>query len=436
MNTERMLIGKILLNPAHILTVLDKITPQMLHGNESVIYGAMVDIYKQAGKIDAVSITRKIQATNKNWATFAIDRDAFTAYVIESTSAKETGVEEIAADIQEKFIYETIGNVCKNGMNQAAQMKIPAGELLGRIQSALGKAGASLAQDAEHIAEPVLRLLNKYEDIRQGKRQAGLFKCGFVDIDNQMLFGRSELVVLAARRKAGKSRLALQFSASAIKQGCSVFFSSMEMSAEDDVEIIAQMESGVNALDVLRVSLSPQGRKDFEKKLSDIQTWKYYFNDSFDVTVESLNYQIAKQKMQHGCDVVIVDYFQLLSFDEKTSREANWKRMGDNSRALKRLAKQHDVCLIVTSQLNKDGDNAQSKILENDADKVLKIKRENETGDFTAVADVEIITRRGISTSGMTCKQLRFDAERAMFCNYDKVHDDLKLLDVKTQSGF
>ena len=131
---------------------------------------------------------------------------------------------------------------------------------------------------------------------------------------------------------------------------------------------------------------------------------------------------------EHGLHLLVVDYIQLMQgrgrFDNRT------QELGAISRALKGLAKELNIPVVVLSQLSRApearsdhrpqlSDLRESGALEQDADVVILIYREdryNPDAENESVAEIIVAKQRNGPTDTV---KLAFIKERTRFENYD-----------------
>lgn len=212
-----------------------------------------------------------------------------------------------------------------------------------------------------------------------------------------------ELIVLAARPGVGKSAMAMNIVENVAKQGKTVAIFSLEMSNEQIIERLMSSMSGV-PLEYIKSGQLPNGEADLEKLRIAQDTicskMKMYGNDYASIKPSEIASQCRRLKQQHGLDLVVIDYIQLMgsSADAKQGRQ---QEVAAISRALKLLAKELNVPVIALSQLKRDAeirnikgkenpgggggepvlsDLRESGAIEQDADIVLFIHKEEVSG--------------------------------------------------------
>ncbi len=137
-----------------------------------------------------------------------------------------------------------------------------------------------------------------------------------------------------------------------------------------------------------------------------------YIDDSANLTMLQVRAKAQRLAMEHGIDLLVVDYLQLVSGSGRRY-ENRTQEVTEISRSLKNLAKELDIPVIAVSQLNREvekrsgnrrpqlSDLRESGSIEADADAVLFISREgmdeDESGD-ACTAEISI----GKQRNGMT----------------------------------
>lgn len=223
---------------------------------------------------------------------------------------------------------------------------------------------------------------------------------GFKRFDNMTngLHG-GELIVLAARPGVGKSTMAMNIVENVAKAGKTVAVYSLEMSNEQLVERLLSSMSGV-PLKFIKNGQLPCGESDFTKLYvaQDIisTAMKVYGNDYANIRPSEIASQCRRLKAQHGLDMIVIDYIQLMNSDTKDVSQGRQNEVASITRALKLIAKELNVPVIALSQLKRDAeirnikgektgggepvlsDLRESGAIEQDADIVLFIHREQD----------------------------------------------------------
>lgn len=223
-----------------------------------------------------------------------------------------------------------------------------------------------------------------------------------------------ELIVLAARPGVGKSALAMNIVEHVAKRGKTVAVFSLEMSNQ---QLIERMLSSMSAvpLEYIKSGQLPGGVNDLSKlrvaQETICSTMRLYGNDYANIKPSEMASQCRRLKAQHGLDLIVIDYIQLMSSGDRSRSDGRQQEVAAISRALKLLAKELNVPVIALSQLkrdaeirnlskNKDGgggepelsDLRESGAIEQDADIVLFIHKE--TDSQTGSAKYSLIIKK------------------------------------------
>lgn len=209
---------------------------------------------------------------------------------------------------------------------------------------------------------------------------------GFTDLDRMTAgFQRSDLVVVAARPSMGKTSLALNVGQYAARNGYSVGIFSLEMSAEQLVSRLLCSEAHCDAHRFRTGSLSRDELARLADGLHRLAESRIHIDDSAGITTLEMRAKARRLKQEHGLDLLIVDYLQLISGRGRADSRTN--EVSQISRDLKMLAKELAVPVIALSQLSRApetrtdhrpqlSDLRESGSIEQDADVVAFIYRD------------------------------------------------------------
>lgn len=197
----------------------------------------------------------------------------------------------------------------------------------------------------------------------------------------------SRLIILAARPGMGKTALAIHFALSAAKAGRHVRIYSLEMTGR---EITDRMVCSVSDIDGYNYSagyINEAELDEFSKANDILQRLPISVNDEPVQSPEYIRADSKKAKRDGQCDLVVIDYLQLVDMTTGTSRNYNREnQVSSTSRKMKLLAKELGCPVILLCQLNRSTEGRSSKrpmladlresgSIEQDADMVLFVYR-------------------------------------------------------------
>ena len=194
---------------------------------------------------------------------------------------------------------------------------------------------------------------------------------------------RGDLFLVAGRPSMGKSVVAVQLGYHAAAQGEGVALISLEM---DKASIIRRLISAVGNVDAQRFRtgiLDREERKRVADAVAQIDGVPLWIDDTRARTVPAVTSALRKLIAHHAVRVVIIDHLQLM---KGTGRfESRHHELSEISHALKHLAGQLNVTVVLLSQLNREcekekrsprlADLKETGSLEEDADVVLFVHR-------------------------------------------------------------
>lgn len=206
-------------------------------------------------------------------------------------------------------------------------------------------------------------------------------------------FSGGNLVVLAARPAMGKTALGINIAEAVALAGLPVAVFSLEMQAHELGERMLSSSSGVG-LKTIRESWTI-GEYQWPllttglKRISEVPL---FIDDSPGLSVGSVRSRCMKLNTEirdeypDGIGMIVIDYLQLMGSDVDRAGNRN-NEVEDMTRALKRLAKEFDIPVMVLSQLNRElerrpnkrpipSDLRDSGGIEQDADLILFLYRD------------------------------------------------------------
>jgi replicative DNA helicase len=185
------------------------------------------------------------------------------------------------------------------------------------------------------------------------------------------------LTIIASRPGIGKTSLALHFAKIAALNKCWVNFFSMEMSTSDLVKILISGQSGVNRSKIRDGKLDVNDWDKMNRSIGKLESLSIVWNDRAGINVNQIKAAIRKNKKAGRCDLVVLDYLQLVApTDKKLIRE---QQIAEISRILKEITLNENIPVICLSQLNREAENEEPKpshlresgAIEQDADIIL-----------------------------------------------------------------
>jgi replicative DNA helicase len=245
---------------------------------------------------------------------------------------------------------------------------------------------------------------------------------------------RSDLIILAARPSMGKSTFAMDIAKHvAVHENLPVGVFSLEMSKDQLVERLLASHANIDSWRLRTGKLQDgPGDNDFSRLqigISSLSEAPLYINDVGTVNILQIRAMARRLQQDKGLGLIVIDYLQLMDHSNKYASPI--QQVSENSRALKMLAKELNVPIIVLSQLSRSveqrtphrpilSDLRDSGAIEQDADIVMFIYREdkyNENSLEKNIAEIIVAKHRNGPTGTV---KLYFDDQRVSFRNLEQ----------------
>jgi replicative DNA helicase len=209
---------------------------------------------------------------------------------------------------------------------------------------------------------------------------------GFLDLD-KLLGGlqRSDLIIVAARPGVGKTSLMLNIALSAARrfhQRVAIF--TLEMSNEQIVQRLVSAETGIDSQRLRLGDLHEDEWPLFVQATSALSDALIFVDDTPSISALQLRTKARRLHAEHGLDLIIIDYLQLMTGDQRTENRV--QEISYLSRSLKGLARELHVPVLVASQL--------SRAVEQRSDKRPVLSDLRESGSIEQDADIVMFIYR------------------------------------------
>ena len=201
-------------------------------------------------------------------------------------------------------------------------------------------------------------------------------------------FQPSDFILVAARPSMGKTAFVLNIAQHvAFRKNKTVAIFSLEMSKEQLVNRLFSLESKVDSQKIRTGNLEDEDWAKLIEGAGIIGNSNLIIDDTPGISISELRSKCRKFKLEHGLDMIIIDYLQLMSGSGRGG-DSRQQEISDISRALKGVARELNVPVISLSQLSRAvekrddkrpmlSDLRESGAIEQDADVVMFIYRDD-----------------------------------------------------------
>ena len=415
---EQAVIGAMLMDKEAILTSSEIVSGDDFYQTAyGVIFEAIVEIYNEGKPVDLITLQTRLKEKDVPAEISSLEfvRDLVAAV---PTSANVKYYAEIVSEkaMLRRLIKlnEDIENMCYLGKEpMEAVLEITEKKVFELVQK-------RNTGDFVPIKQVVLNALDKIEMASKNAGSVTGIPTGFLDLDYKTAgLQPSDLILVAARPSMGKTAFVLNIAQHvAFKANKSVAIFSLEMSKEQLVNRLFALEAQVDAQSLRTGNLKDSDWEKLIESAGTIGRSNLIIDDTPGISISELRSKCRKYKLEHGLDLIIIDYLQLMTGRVGGRSESRQQEISEISRALKGVARELNVPVIALSQLSRAveqrpdhrpmmSDLRESGAIEQDADVVLFIYRDdyyNKDTELKNVAEIIIAKQRNgaIGTINLT----------------------------------
>jgi replicative DNA helicase len=429
LEAERAVLGAVLLDAEAIHRAVEFVKDtDFFRDAHRRIFAKMRDLAERGQAIDFITIKDELARSGD------LDPVGGPAYIASLVDGLPRGVNigDYARIVKEKSSLRSLIQSANRVLASAYQAEDDAGAIIDEAEREIfAIAEGSIHQGFVSMRELASKSFAVVEQAHARKQLVTGVPTGFLELD-EMLAGLqpSDLVIVAARPSMGKTSLVLNIAQHVgTKTTMTVGFFSLEMSKE---QLFLRMLTSEAGIDAHRLRTGFLSERDFPRLTHAMEVLggaRIFIDDSAAIGVLEMRAKARRLKAEHGLDLVIIDYIQLMQgrgrFENRVTEIASI------SRGLKGLAKELGVPVVVLSQLSRApeqrpnkrpqlSDLRESGALEQDADVVVMIFREDmyeATEENQGVAELIIAKQRNGPTGTV---RLAFIREYTRFENLER----------------
>ena len=391
---EQAVLGAMLIDKEAIAKATEVLSADDFYREaHRVIFSAMLELYNKNEAVDMVTVTEILKRDNK------LEDIGGIAYITSLANVVLTAanVKYHADIVAEKSVLRQLVRVSTEIAAMGYEANEDVGTLLDTAESRILEiSNRKKKTDFTAINDVLMDSVQSIESLLQNKGGLTGLPAGFADLD-KLTSGLhpSDFIILAARPSMGKTALALNIVQNVALRAHkviggeprSVAFFSLEMSKEQLVNRMLCAEAGI---DSQRLRVGEMHDEDWTHLWDACDTMsraKIYIDDTAGITAMDMRSRARRLKAEHGLDLIVVDYLQLM--------QGSGKRNNSGDRQL-------DVPVLALSQLSRSVESRQVKrpmlsdlresgSLEQDADIVAFLYREDYYNPETENKHTELI---------------------------------------------
>lgn len=429
---EQAVLGAMLLSHDAVIVAMEKLQSQDFYRDvHRIIFEAMEHLHRENKEIDVITLPDELKRMKK------LDDVGGLEYVLNLPNlvGSAANIEYYANIVAEKALARNLISTCTELTTEAYDGQKETEALLDDAERRILQLSDTKNRgDFASVGAVVEVTLDKITKLYENKAGLTGLPTGFRDLD-RMTSGLqpSDLILVAARPSMGKTAFTLNIAQNVgVRQHKTVAFFSLEMSQE---QLVQRLICQIAHIDSQKLRTGQLNSDEEWTRLTDACDKLYespiYIDDTPGISVAEMRSKARRLKSEHGLDLIIVDYLQLMQGRNAESRQ---QEISEISRSLKALARELKVPLIALSQLSRSVESRQDKrpmlsdlresgALEQDADIVSFLYREDYYDKETENQHITEVILAKHRNGPVGSVKLYFKNEFTLFLNLDTQHE-------------
>lgn len=430
---EQSVIGSMLIDKTSIAEAMEVLkTEDFYKDAHKLIFNSILELYQKDIAVDIITLTENLKAKDK------LDSAGGITYISElgGSVVSTANIQSYIKIVKDKSILRRL---IKSSTKIIEESYNNQDDVLKAMDLAEKEIFNISNNRTTSEFEPMNAVLERgfleIERLFNNKGQTTGVPSGFRELDAKTSgFQKGDMVLIAARPSMGKTTFALNIAENAaLRSGKSIAIFSLEMSKE---QLAYKLLCSQAHVDMLRLRTGNLDDKDWEniaKASGPLAAAKIFIDDTAGITVMEMRSKCRRLKIEHGIDMILIDYLQLMSGGK--GNESRQQEVSEISRSIKALAKEMQCPVIALSQLSRApeqrtdhrpmlSDLRESGSIEQDADLVMFLYRDEYYDKETEEKNVGecIIAKQRNGPTGTV--KLAWLGQFSKFGNLDVIHQE------------
>jgi replicative DNA helicase len=431
---EQSVLGSMILDKTSIAEAMEVLRVDDFYKEaHQVLFYSILDLFQKDTAVDIITLTESLKSKDKLDAAGGITYISELSGSIISTANIQSYVKIVKdKSILRKLIKSSTKIIEESYNNQGDVLK--AVDLAEKEIFNISDNRSS--SDFEPMSAVLERGFLEIERLFNNKGETTGVPSGFRELDDKTSgFQKGDMVLIAARPSMGKTTFALNIAEyAALRCAKSVAMFSLEMSKEQLAYKLLCSQAHVDMLNLRTGNLEDKDWENIARASGPLAAAKIFIDDTAGISVVEMRSKCRKLKLEHGIDMIVIDYLQLMS-GSKSASESRQQEVSEISRSIKALAKEMQCPIVALSQLSRApearsdhrpmlSDLRESGSIEQDADLVMFLYRDeyyNKETEDKNVGECIIAKQRNGPTGTV---KLAWLGQFSKFGNLDVIHQE------------
>lgn len=351
---ERAVLGALLIDPDAVTKIASFVRAEDFYRERHAwIFSSLIALHERREPADFVTLVDELERQER------LEAIGGPAYITELINSTPTAiyVDFYARIVERTAILRRLigaaGKIAELAYDEANDVD----EVVDRAEQIIfGISESRIHRDLTPIGSIMANVVDTIDFLARNQDTLMGVPTGFVMMDKMLGgFQKSDLIILAGRPGMGKSSLGMGIAQNAAKRHAArVAVFSLEMSNEQLVQRMLSVES---AIDSHRLRLGQVYEEEWPilmEAANTLAATRIFIDDTPGATVMDIRTKARRLYAEHGLDMIIIDYMQLMSGNSTPGRGENRQQeISYISRSLKELARELNVPVVALSQLSR-----------------------------------------------------------------------------------
>jgi replicative DNA helicase len=401
---ERSVIGCMLASEDACDAFVDKLNEaDFMNAHLRLVFLTIIEMSNDGDKVDTITVAERMDVRGR---LDEIGGLAFLGELRIGVYAVEN-VDAYAKILVDQRIIRSI-SVTKSKIDQILLENLTPKEKLEKTESLLMQIGEEHSKGPRSANQAIGDLIDILDERSESSGGITGLSTGFTDLD-EITCGLQggDLIILAGRPSMGKTTLAENIVSHNAFSGKSTLFFSLEMSASQILERTISSRKRIPMQDLRRANLDEPEWSRLTEFIREVSAdgFGMFIDDTPSISVNEIRSRSRKHQRRYGLDLIVIDYLQLMTLPNADNQSL---RIGEATKAIKHIARELNVPVILLSQLSRKveeradkrplmSDLRESGAIEQDADVIIFVYRDevyNSDSERKGVAELLIRKQR------------------------------------------
>lgn len=394
---ERALLGAMLSQPDEIIDMASEklVLEDFFNPAHQILFKTLVDMRQEARPVDLATVTQYLDDRKLGDVTGGPALLGDLAAGVVSILTAPSHIETVKA----KSVLRHLQEACARIVYSSQERQHEYSEVLDEAEQLIFEiADRNLTRSNKTSRDAVIEAIDLIQKLAESKGRYDGIASGFDELDQLTTgFKPGEMIVIAARPGVGKTAFALSMAKNFLKErydavqdrfvkpGHAVGIFSLEMTSQQLMLRLLASHASLSLQKIRRGQLTPSDLAALSAVADEVSALPLFIDESSMLSVNQLRAKARRLVHQHGVEVIIIDYLQLLTSTSEKAKDNRQVEVAEISRGIKALSLELKIPIIVLAQLNRKTEEGnaepalhhlrESGSIEQDADVVMMLSR-------------------------------------------------------------